>query len=233
MESQAANWACTWWTIHRRTARDCDSGTLPSQCGEHRDESRDTCPTEGAEEEAAAGDLPCGTTLRRASAVADWDPRGDAAVGTGISVGGRRHSSISQSASFAGLLGSGSDCALKRRHHAHGSAQREESELGTHVIHPGCAAPGGVLAGARTVLSGARATPGAWTSASCDFAKDLWDDAQDAAVQHSLPMEGGRVVPEEAQGLEKEQRSAGGIEDSRLTGIIVVVEADPLTPGRK
>jgi hypothetical protein len=36
-------------------------------------------------------------------------------------------------------------------------------------------------------------------------------------------MEGGVAVPEEAQGLDKEQWNAGGIEDSRLTSIIVVV----------
>jgi alkyl hydroperoxide reductase subunit AhpF len=36
-------------------------------------------------------------------------------------------------------------------------------------------------------------------------------------------MEGRGVVPEKAQGLDKEQWSAGGIEDFRLTGIIVVV----------
>jgi hypothetical protein len=44
-------------------------------------------------------------------------------------------------------------------------------------------------------------------------------------------MEGRGPVPEKAQGLDKEHRCAGGIEDFRLTGIIVVVEADPLTPG--
>ena len=42
-------------------------------------------------------------------------------------------------------------------------------------------------------------------------------------------MEGGGTVPEQAEGLDENQWGAGGIEDSRLTGIIVVVaEADPL-----
>src|SRR5208337_3251115 len=111
---------------------------------------------------------------------------------------------------------------------ARGSAQSAESVPGADVIHPGCAALGRFLAPARAILPGTRPAQRLWTSAHCDSTKDLRDDAQDAALQHPLSMEGRGAVPEKAQGLDQEHWSDGGIEDFCLTGIIVVIEADPL-----
>jgi len=40
-------------------------------------------------------------------------------------------------------------------------------------------------------------------------------------------MEGGAAVPEQAEELDEEEWDRGGIEDSCLTGLIVVVAVDP------
>ena len=139
---------------------------------------------QGAEEEPAARDLPCGTAIRRAGAVTDRDSRGDAVAGIRISIGGRKHPPLPQSAGFAGLLGGGADGAFQRRYHARRSAQSEESKPGADAIHAGCAALGRFFSPVGTILPGTRPAQRVWTSAHRDSAKDLRDDAQDAALQH-------------------------------------------------
>ena len=69
---------------------------------------------------------------------------------------------------------------------------------------------------------GTRAASRVRASAHCDSAKDLCMMRLIYALQHPVSMEGGGPVSKEAQGLGPAQWD-GGIEDSRLTGIIVDV----------
>ncbi len=120
-------------------------------------------------------------------------------------------------------LGGGADGALQCRHHTRRPAQPPQSLPGPYAVHAGRVPPRGLLAGAGTVLRWAHRPQGPWSCPHRGATEGLRHDAEDAAIEHALPMEGGAALSEQAQGLGEGSWPGGRVENSRLTGITVVL----------